>query len=86
MGRARTLLALAILAGMSLWHALLAPLRDPLDAPDPGGRGEDESLGTLDVMLPGGIPEAFLRLRDPRGLADAYESWVEPGRIRRSSG
>lgn len=183
MRRARTVLALAVLAAMSLWHALLAPLRDPLDttgtserreadaevvehvrnwydyvrgfdahhgpadgthpehgsfwrglrvwadtdylrgytlgddvyvcsncppivrihqaghAPsfgrafdplrterrDDGGL-EDKPLRTLDVMLPGGFPHAFLRLRDPRGLAEAYEAWVESGRIRRSPG
>lgn len=183
MRRARTVLALAVLAAMSLWHAILASLRDPLDTtgaserrepdaevvehvrnwydyvrgfdahhgsadgthPEHGSfwrgllvwadsdylRGytlgddvyvcsncprvvrvhqaghapsfgrefeplrterredgglEDEPLRTLDVMLPGGFPHAFLRLRDPRGLAEAYESRVESGRIRRSPG
>jgi hypothetical protein len=47
---------------------------------------EDEPLRTLDVMLPGGFPDAFLRFRDPRGLSETYESWVASGRIRRSPG
>jgi hypothetical protein len=183
MRRARTALALAVLAGMHLWHALLVPFRDPLETPrgsegsasdadvvehvrnwydyvrgfdahhgpaegdqpehgsfprgllvwadtdylrgytlgddvyvcpncprvvrvhqaghapsfgaefeplrterrDDGGL-EDEPLRTLDVMLPGGFPDAFLRFRDPRGLGDTYESWVASGRIRRSPG
>jgi len=180
MRRARLVLALAVLAGMHLWHALLAPFRDPIetngaeqqdadviehvrnwydyvrgfdahhgpasgDHPEHGSfwrgllvwadtdylRGytlgddvyvcpncprivrvhqaghtpsfgaeleplrterradgglEDEPLRTLDVMLPGGFPHAFLRYRDSRGLVETYESWVESGRIRRSPG
>lgn len=44
---------------------------------------DDEPLRTLDVMLPGGFPHAFLRLRDPRGLGRSYDEWLREGRIRR---
>lgn len=46
----------------------------------------DAPLYTLDVMLPGDFPHTFLRLRDPRGLADAYEEWRRDGRIVRVAG
>lgn len=45
---------------------------------------DDEPLRTLDVMLPGAFPHTLLRLRDPRGLGEAYDRWLEEGRIRRA--
>lgn len=44
---------------------------------------EDAPLRTFDVMLPGDFPHTFLRLRDPRGLTDAYERWLQAGRLQR---
>ena len=38
---------------------------------------------TLDVMLPGNVPHTALRLRDPRGLGEAYDEWLRQGRIAR---
>jgi hypothetical protein len=49
---------------------------------DDGGLN-DEPLWTFDVMLPGGFPHTFVRLRDHRGLGEAYEEWLEEGRIVR---
>jgi hypothetical protein len=43
----------------------------------------DESLGTLDVMLPGRFPHTCCRLRDERGLREAYREWLREGRIQR---
>lgn len=43
----------------------------------------DAPLYTLDVMLPGDFPHTFLRLRDSRGLTEAYEEWLREGRIVR---
>ncbi|WP_255195571.1 hypothetical protein [Halorarius litoreus] len=47
------------------------------------GALEDEPLRTLDVMLPAGFPHSLLRLRDRRGLGEAYERWVATGRLAR---
>ncbi|WP_251341771.1 hypothetical protein [Haloplanus halophilus] len=49
---------------------------------DDGGL-EDAPLYTADVMLPGRFPHTLLRLRDPRGLREAYEAWRRDGRIAR---
>jgi hypothetical protein len=57
---------------------------DPLrtERRDDGGL-EDEPLRTLDVMLPGGFPHTFLRVRDPRGLGETYDRWLRDGSIAR---
>lgn len=57
---------------------------DPIHRPRRADGGlPDEPLRSLDVMLPGGLPHTFLRLRDRRGLRAAYRAWLEDGRIRR---
>lgn len=50
---------------------------------DNGGL-EDEPLSTFDVMLPGEFPHTFLRFRDSRGLREAYDEWLQMGRIVRT--
>ena len=60
--------------------AMFDPLRGKRR--DDGGL-PDEPLRTLDVMLPGGFPHTLVRLRDPRGLGDAYDEWLAAGRIAR---
>ncbi|WP_415380854.1 hypothetical protein [Halosimplex sp. TS25] len=57
---------------------------DPL-AGDPRSDGglPDEPLRTADVMLPGGFPHTFVRLRDPRGLRGAYRAWLHNGHLQR---
>ena len=56
------------------------PLRN--DRRDNGGL-PDEPLLTFDVMLPGGFPHTFVKLRDPRGLSRNYLQWLRTGRIHR---
>jgi hypothetical protein len=51
-----------------------------------GGGLPDEPLRTLDVMLPGGLPHTLCRLRDQRGLGEAYDEWLREGRIGRLPG